>query len=145
LLKNYKNAFVRLHTPFTPTKRLTFNFNNAMKKIAFLSLICLFIGCKGDAVLSKECGGKDPINNLPWLNDIVKNAAKGPCFSVSQSTIGKTVVFGVVRCGCCFAIDRGTLYRCDGSLYCNNLTNQKCNEASAEFQKNAQVLYQESR
>jgi hypothetical protein len=112
-----------------------------MKKsltVCFMILIS-FLSCKKEIL--NECGGKDPVKNLEWLNTIVKNNT-GRCITVWRSKLNGTTVFGVAICPCCFAGGPTTLYRCDGSLYCKNLSNKECQEDLIEAGDKAENIYQ---
>lgn len=112
-----------------------------MKKYLTVCLIILisFLSCTKETI--SDCGGKDPIKNLEWLNTIVKNNSR-LCITVWRSKLNGTTVFGVAVCQCCFAGGPTTLYRCDGSLYCKNLSNKECEDGLIEARGKAENIYQ---
>jgi hypothetical protein len=116
-----------------------------MKKHLLFCLILLLISCKDRHQFNDACGGSDPLSNLPWLNKIFKDIENQPCNTITQSKIGDTVVFGVTRCTCCFAISVPILYKCDGTLYCTNQSDKECQDAIVESEKNAKRLYEKLR
>jgi hypothetical protein len=116
-----------------------------MKKYLLFCLILLLIGCKETHQFNDACGGSNPISNLPWLNEIFKDIENQSCNTITQSKIGNTIVFGVTRCTCCFAISVPILYKYDGTLYCTNQGDKVCQDAIIESSKNAIVLYEKGR
>jgi len=74
---------------------------------------CLLLSCEKSNSL---CGGKDPMNDLPWLGqEIARLGSLNQCYNVSRSTYEKQTVFIISNCEPNIN-SVPLLYNCDGNV-----------------------------
>jgi len=74
---------------------------------------CLLISCEKSNSL---CGGNDPINNLPWLEqEIARLSSLNQCYNISRSTYEKQTVFIISNCEP-YINSVPLLYNCSGNV-----------------------------
>ncbi|PCE64843.1 hypothetical protein [Sediminicola luteus] len=85
--------------------------------LLFLFLLCLFASCSGD-VSDEICGGNDPINQLTWLAEIVKeNADFGTDYTnIATATLNDKQVFIIDSCCPHCNTLPAKIFECDGTL-----------------------------
>lgn len=115
-----------------------------MKNVLVFCFILLVLSCKNDSVMDADCGGSDPIKNLEWLNKLTVSGNQG-CTTIYKSSIDNTKVFGVNTCTCCIALFSETLYKCDGTMYCDDVSSKDCQDALLKARKNAVKIYESLR
>jgi len=82
-------------------------------KAALFSGACLLFSCEKSNSL---CGGNDPINDLPWLEqEISRLSSLNQCYNISRSTYEKQTVFIISNCEP-YINSVPLLYNCDGNV-----------------------------
>jgi hypothetical protein len=82
-------------------------------KAALFSGACLLFSCEKSNSL---CGGNDPINDLPWLEqEISRLSSLNQCYNISRSTYEKQTVFIISNCDP-YINSVPILHDCDGKI-----------------------------
>ncbi|MGI4021268.1 MAG: hypothetical protein ACRYFA_07160 [Janthinobacterium lividum] len=110
-----------------------------MKKLLLaLLLLCLFCTCKKDPY-ANICGGKNPIENLPWLKAEIDTLQKSNYQYIIKRGIyqNKTIFSESIICALCNSII--LYYDCDGNEI--HLTSEQYNYLLNNSFPNAETIW----